>query len=77
MDWIQFLIFIFAFIGTFSWLKHDISLNRTEATADRRDMLTLLRKMEADTTEFRKLWVEESKEFHGKLCALDERSKKQ
>ncbi|MEN6512234.1 MAG: hypothetical protein ABFD00_10460 [Chloroherpetonaceae bacterium] len=71
MDWAQFLILFVSIAGMFIWLKQEISLNRTEAAADRRDMLNLMRQIENDAKEFRKTWIEESKDFHGKLERQD------
>jgi len=65
MDWIQFAIFIVSILGMFSWLRADIALNRTEAAADRRDVLGLLRELK-----------DEMKDFHGRLCAIEEARKK-
>lgn len=65
MDWIQFITFMIAMGGMFSWLRSDIATNRTEAAADRRDILTLIREMK-----------DELKDFHGRLCAIEERNKK-
>jgi hypothetical protein len=65
MDWMQFVIFMIAIAGMFSWLRADITTNRTESSADRRDLLNLVRSIQ-----------EEIKDFHGRLCAIEERNKK-
>jgi len=65
MDWIQFVIFLIAMGGMFAWLRADIATNRTETSADRRDILNLIRSIQ-----------EEIKDFHGRLCAIEERSRK-
>ena len=52
-------------IGLFSWLKSDIDLNRAEASADRRDLLQIMREIRKDM-----------KDFHGRLCSIEERNKK-
>jgi hypothetical protein len=65
MDWIQFAIFISAMAGLFSWLRSDIQQQRTESAADRRDILNLIREIQM-----------EMKDFHGRLCAIEERNKK-
>jgi len=52
-------------IGLFSWLKSDIDLNRAEASADRRDLLQIMREIR-----------EEMKDFHGRLCSIEERNKR-
>lgn len=44
--------------GLFLW-------NRSEANADRRDIMQLVRAIQ-----------EEIKDFHGRLCALEEKNKK-
>ena len=64
MDWIQFSIFIISMLGMFGWLRADIAINRTEAAADRRDLLTLIKSIQ-----------EEIKDFHGRLCAIEERNR--
>lgn len=39
--------------------------NRTESNSDRRDMMNILKEMK-----------DEMKDFHGRLCAIEERNKK-
>lgn len=51
-------------IALFSWLRTDIKEIKTEAAADRRDLLTLIREIK-----------DEMKDFHGRLCAIEERNK--
>lgn len=59
---ITMAVFIFTNIGTiismFLWL-------RSEANADRRESLDLIKAIQ-----------QEIKEFHGRLCAIEERNKK-
>ncbi len=64
MDWTQFALFTFAMIGVMWSLKSDIQQNRAEAAADRRDILQLLIAIQ-----------DEIKDFHGRLCAIEERNK--
>lgn len=71
MDWSAILTalgVVIAVIGCnvtlFSWLRGDIALIRSEASADRRDFLHLIREIQA-----------EIKDFHGRLCAIEERGK--
>lgn len=66
MDWAQFIIFAIGVFGLFWSQKSDIQQNRSEAAADRRDMLQLMRDIQT-----------EMKDFHGRLCAIEERNKKQ
>ena len=65
MDLVQFSLFLIAMGGMFAWLRADISTNRTEAAADRRDLLQLIREIK-----------EELRDFHGRLCAIEERNRK-
>lgn len=65
MDWIQFGLLFVSIGSMFIWLRSDIALNRSEAAADRRDILQLIRTIQ-----------EEIKDFHGRLCSIEERNKK-
>lgn len=69
MDWTQVLTIVGANIGIFLWLRSEASADRRQmqdtAAADRRDILTLIREIK-----------DELKEFHGRLCAIEERGKK-
>ena len=62
MDNTQILSIIFGnaaiFVPMFFWL-------RSEANADRRDIINILIEIK-----------NENKEFHGRLCAIEERNKK-
>jgi hypothetical protein len=72
MDWTIILTSagtVAALIGVnvtlFSWLRSDIKEIKTEAAADRRDILQLIRAIQHEITD-----------FHGRLCALEERNRK-
>lgn len=69
MDWAQVLTIIIANLGIFLWLRTESSADRRhmqqEASADRRDLLQLIREIK-----------DELKEFHGRMCSIEERSKK-
>lgn len=65
MDWIQFSIFIATIIGLVWSLRSDIQQNRAEAASDRRDILQLIGSIQ-----------EEIKDFHARLCIIEERNKK-
>jgi len=72
MDWTTILTgvgTVIAIMGInatlFSWLRSDIKDIKTEAAADRRDILQLIRDVQ-----------QEMKDFHGRLCAIEERNKK-
>ena len=65
MDWVQFGILLLTIVGMLLSMKADISANRAESAADRRDILQLVISIQ-----------EEIKDFHGRLCAIEERNKK-
>ena len=52
-------------ITLFSWIRSDVKEIKAEAAADRRDILSLIREIQQET-----------KDFHGRLCAIEERNKK-
>lgn len=65
MDWTQFVIFCIGVFGLFIW-------NRTESRADSRHT-------DAQLEAIRGLMyamIQESKDFHGRLCAIEERNRK-
>jgi hypothetical protein len=52
-------------MAMFSWLKSDLSSIKSESAADRRDILQIIRQIQL-----------EIKDFHGSLCAIEEKNKK-
>lgn len=62
MEWAQFALLLISIGGMFAWLRADIAINRTEAAADRRDLLQIIRSIQ-----------EEMKDFHGRLCSIESR----
>lgn len=76
MDLIQFSMLIISFTGLFIW-------NRTENRADMRHMdaklestRELVRTIHDDSKEFRYAMLQESKDFHGRLCEIEAQRKK-
>lgn len=65
MDWMQFVIFIGSTVGLFFW-------NRSESRADIRHMDVKLE----STRELVRAIYDESKSFHARLCAIEERNRK-
>jgi len=49
---------------------------RSESRADTRMMLGLIDSIKQDAKEFQLTMARESKEFHGRLCAIEEKRKK-
>jgi hypothetical protein len=69
MDWSQVLTIIGANLAIFFWLRTESNSDRRqmqqEASADRRDLLSLIREIK-----------DELREFHGRLCAIEEKNKR-
>ena len=65
MDWTQFVIFFIGVFGLFIW-------NRTESRTDWRHMDA---KMES-TRELVRAIHDEMKDFHARLCIIEQRNKK-
>lgn len=62
MDWTQVLAII---IGNAALIIPLFLWNTTESNADRRDMMNLIKGIQ-----------EEIKDFHGRLCAIEEKNKR-
>jgi hypothetical protein len=75
MEWIQLVIFFIGVLGLFIW-------NRVEARSDARHMdsklesqRSLILEVHRETDANIKAIHEEMKDFHGRLCAIEERNK--
>jgi len=66
MDWVQFIIFFIGIFGLWLW-------NRAESRADIRHMDA---KLEGQRNLINAIH-EEMKDFHGRLCAIEERKRNQ
>lgn len=64
MAWTQFIIFFLGVFGLFIW-------NRTESRADHRHHDAQMNAIRGLLHEV----IKESKDFHGRLCAIEERHK--
>lgn len=76
MEWIQFVIFFIGVFGLFIW-------NRTESRTDMRHMdikldanRNLILAIHKETEALISTIREDMKDFHGRLCAIEERNKK-
>lgn len=69
MDWTQVLTIVGANLGTtiamFLWCRHEAGEDRKIVADDRKDILNLIRAVQS-----------EMQDFHGRLCAIEERNKK-
>jgi hypothetical protein len=68
MDWVQFGLMFVTFVGLFIW-------NRTENRSDMRHMDSKLESNRNLIIAFHEAIKEEMKDFHGRLCAIEERNK--
>lgn len=75
MDWIQFAILFITFVGLFIW-------NRTESRADSRHMdaklesnRNLSMQIHKENQQVISAIYQEMKDFHGRLCSIEERRK--
>lgn len=69
MEWVQFIILIVAMTGMFYW-------NRTEARADARHFDNETKELRREMIEIMREMKEECRDFHGRLCAIEERREK-
>jgi hypothetical protein len=76
MDWIQFGLLLISIGGMFAWIRSDIALNRSEAAADRRDILQLIRSIQEEIKDFHGRLERQDAEFKARLCAIEERRNK-
>lgn len=83
MDWTHVVGII---LGNAAWTLPLFFWNRAEARADarkhdqdikehRRELIEVMRELKEDGRIFREQWAQESKDFHGRLCSLEERRK--
>ena len=66
MEWVQFIIFFLGVFGLFIW-------NRTESRTDMRHMDLKIDAMREDSKSFQDAIREDMRDFHAKLCTLEEK----
>lgn len=68
MDWTQFIVMFLGMVGLFAWNRAEVNSDRREASysreEDRKEIINLIKSIET-----------EIKDFHGRLCAIEERNK--
>lgn len=62
MDWLQVLVIVF---GNAAWVLPMFFWMRSESNADRRDIVNLIIEIK-----------EENKDFHGRLCKIEAKERK-
>jgi hypothetical protein len=73
MDWFQVLVIVF---GNAAWTVPMWLWARAESRADNRQMISIVEAIIADSKAFQTAMAQESKDFHGRLCTIEERNKK-
>lgn len=73
MEWAQFALLLISIGGMFAWLRSDIAVNRTEASADRRDLLQIIRTVQSESRDLMDAIRQDIKDFHGRLCSIETR----
>lgn len=73
MEWAQFALLLISIGGMFAWLRADIAVNRTEAAADRRDLLQMMRTIQSESKDLIEAIKQDMKDFHGRLCSIESR----
>jgi hypothetical protein len=66
MDWIQVLVIVF---GNAAWVLPLFLWSRSESRADNRQMLSMMQGIQSQIIAIQ----QEIKDFHGRLCAIEER----
>ncbi|MEN6512233.1 MAG: hypothetical protein ABFD00_10455 [Chloroherpetonaceae bacterium] len=72
MEWLQVLTII---LGNFALIMPLFLWNRAENRADMRHMDTMIQANRELIREVHKEILTEMKDFHGRLCAIEERNK--
>jgi hypothetical protein len=69
MDWLQIASLFLANAGLIFWF-------RAESRSDWRHMDAKIDAMRQDSKEFQAAILQEMKDFHGRLCAIEERNRR-
>lgn len=68
-EWAQLFVMAVTVGTLFLWC-------RAESRTDYRELRSITEAIRQDAKEFREMWAKETKEFHGRLVSLEERSRK-
>ena len=68
MEWVQFIIFFIGVFGLFVW-------NRSESRADARHFDNETKQLRREMVDIMRSIDQEIKDFHGRLCAIEEKRK--
>jgi len=75
MDWIQVLTILGGNLGAFLWAtkqaRADFLHLDKKLDENRKETTLLVRAIEEDSRKFRDAMLQESKDFHNKLCSIE------
>ena len=71
-EWTQLATVLITIFGLFLWSHSEYREGHKELRASTESQLSAIRQ---DMKEFREIWSQETKDFHGRLCAIQERNK--
>lgn len=72
MSWLQIMALIF---GNVAWVLPLWLWSRAENRADQRQMMSIVEAIRTDAKTFQTVMAQESKDFHGRLCTIEERGR--
>ena len=75
MEWTQFWILIATIASLFFWSRSEANSDRSEANSDRKDRMNLINSDKRDVMNLINSIHAEIKDFHARLCVIEERKK--
>jgi len=75
VEWTQLIIFFLGVFGLFVWNRTD-NRNDYRHAENRNDILrNLIDEMRKENFAFKEKWLEETKDFHNRLCDIERKRK--
>ena len=87
MEWVQFVIFFLGVFGLFIWNRTEarsdarhmdaqVKSNRDLIFEVHRETTAVIKGIRDEVKDSNDRWLQESKDFHGRLVAIEERNRK-
>lgn len=80
MEWAQFVILMFTLAGAFGWMKKDSQREYDRVEVNLQSIRNEIKENSRENRElissFQTAIQAEMKDFHGRLCAIEERGRK-
>lgn len=76
MDWMQFLMLLIAFVGMFWWNRTSIDALKDAIDANDKNLRNVIDENARETRSLMNAIQQEIKDFHGRLCSLEERRRR-